>query len=411
MVAGDGGLSKEIWGWRKYTVFRLLTYTQCLTVVYQMRSRPIKWEPCYVIAFLGTMKLLLLNFLKSKPVIIALAIAVNITVIDIHSSTSNRTIGKSTITQSQLQIQLVHTLTGHKKVTFGVRAVAISSSGQTLISGGRDDTIKFWNLRTGKLVHSLDAHSDGITSIAISPDGKRIVTGGISTPTMKVWDLRTFLMLKGDSGHTQPVETVAISSDGRFIASGSDDGTIKLWDLHTLKLLDTITTHSGFVSKVAFSPDMQTLVSAGGGDDNTIRLIDLQTKKTRHILKGHKTGVDAIAITPDSKKLVTGSFRQLVSRNRAISTLKLWNLQTGKLLHEFTDNFSSVESLAISPDGKILICGNYDGTIKLWSLETLKPLHTFQDGSSSVLGLALSRDGKTLVSSNEDSIIHIWQIK
>ncbi|WP_442947904.1 WD40 repeat domain-containing protein [Nostoc sp.] len=65
----------------------------------------------------------------------------------------------------------------------------------------------------------------------------------------------------------------------------------------------------------------------------------------------------------------------------------------------------------MSPDGKILICGNYDGSIKLWSLETLKALHTFQDGSSSVLGLALSRDGKTLASSNEDSIIHIWQIK
>ncbi|QHG20593.1 PD40 domain-containing protein [Nostoc sp. ATCC 53789] len=157
----------------------------------------------------------LLNFLKSRPVIIVLAIAVNITGIDVHSSTSNFPIRKSTITQSQPQIQLVHTLTGHKKVTFGVRAVAISPSGQTLVSGGRDDTIKFWNLRTGKLLHSLDAQSDGITSIAISPDGKRIVTGGISTPTMKVWDLRTFLMLKGDSGHTQPVETIAISSDGK----------------------------------------------------------------------------------------------------------------------------------------------------------------------------------------------------
>ncbi|MEH1887689.1 WD40 repeat domain-containing protein [Nostoc sp.] len=114
-----------------------------------------------------------MNFLKSRPVIIVLAIAVNITVIDVHSFTSTFPIRKSTITQSQPQIQLVHTLTGHKKVTFGVRAVAISSSGQTLISGGRDDTIKFWNLRTGKLLRSLDAHSDGVTSIAISPDGKQ----------------------------------------------------------------------------------------------------------------------------------------------------------------------------------------------------------------------------------------------
>ncbi|MHC5721230.1 MAG: WD40 repeat domain-containing protein, partial [Nostoc sp.] len=107
------------------------------------------------------------------------------------------------------------------------------------------------------------------TSIAISPDGKRIVSGGITTPTMKIWDLRTQLMLtlNLESGHSLPVETVAISSDSRLIASGSDDHTIKLWDLHKLKLLDTITAHSEFVSKVAFSPDMQTLVSTGGGDD------------------------------------------------------------------------------------------------------------------------------------------------
>ncbi|MHC5772086.1 MAG: WD40 repeat domain-containing protein, partial [Nostoc sp.] len=133
-----------------------------------------------------------------------------ITVIDIHSSSSNLPIDKSKITQFQPQIHLVHTLTGHKKVTFGVRAVVISSSGQTLVSAGRDDTIKVWNLRTGKLLHSLNAHSDGVTSIAISPDDNRIVSGGISTPTMKVWDLRTFLLLNSDSGHTQPVETIAI---------------------------------------------------------------------------------------------------------------------------------------------------------------------------------------------------------
>ncbi|MEH1891356.1 MAG: hypothetical protein V7K92_18525 [Nostoc sp.] len=186
----------------------------------------------------------------------------------VHSSSSNPPIGRSTITQSQSHIQLVHTLTGHKKVTFGVRAVVISPDGQTLISGGRDDTIKFWNLRTGKLLRSLDAHSDGVTSIAISPDGKRIVSGGITTPTMKVWDLHTQLMLNIESGHTLPVETVAISSDGRFIVSGSDDHTIKLWDLHTLKLLNTIVAHSDYVSKVTISPDIQTLVSTGGGDDN-----------------------------------------------------------------------------------------------------------------------------------------------
>ncbi|MEH2093085.1 WD40 repeat domain-containing protein [Nostoc sp.] len=111
--------------------------------------------------------------------------------------------------------------------------------------------------------------------------------------------------------------------------------------------------------------------------------------------------------------------QRLVHRHRLLERSSLpniksisptWNLQTGKLLHEFADNFSSVESFVISPNGKILICGNYDGSIKLWNLEQGKLLHTSRNGSSSVLGLALSPDGKTLASSNEDSTIHIWQI-
>lgn len=58
----------------------------------------------------------------------------------VHSSGSNPPIVKSTITQPQIHIQLVHTLTGHKKAIFGVPAIAISPDGQTLISGGKDDT-------------------------------------------------------------------------------------------------------------------------------------------------------------------------------------------------------------------------------------------------------------------------------
>ncbi|MCC5607151.1 WD40 domain-containing protein [Nostoc sp. CHAB 5834] len=90
----------------------------------------------------------LLNFLKSKLAITALAIAVNITVIviDVHSSSSNPPIVKSTITQPQIHIQLVHTLTGHKKAIFGVPAIAISPDGKTLASSNEDGTIHIWQI-------------------------------------------------------------------------------------------------------------------------------------------------------------------------------------------------------------------------------------------------------------------------
>ena len=130
-----------------------------------------------------------------------------------------------------------------------VLSVAISPDGNTLASGSADKTIKLWNLKTGQLLHTLNAHSSWVNVVAISPDGQTLVSGSADN-TIKVWNLsngkllRTLKRQLGSEGHSGSVCSLTISPDGQTLASSSTDNTIKLWNLHTGKLLRTLIEHS-----------------------------------------------------------------------------------------------------------------------------------------------------------------------
>src|SRR6516162_4943192 len=102
-------------------------------------------------------------------------------------------------------------------------------------------------------------------------------------------------------GHTEVVTSVAYSPDGKTLASGSRDKTIKLWEVATGKEQATLKGHTGEVWSVAYSPDGKTLAS--GSWDATIKLWDVQTGQERATLKGHTRGVISVAYNPSSKTL------------------------------------------------------------------------------------------------------------
>lgn len=107
----------------------------------------------------------------------------------------------------------------------------LTPDGETLISYGRSNTVKMWNLQTGKLLHTLSGHSGGVWSVAISSDGQTIISGSEDS-TVKVWNLQTGQLLRTLSGHSDEVNSVAISGDdGQTIVSGSYDTDIRVWKL------------------------------------------------------------------------------------------------------------------------------------------------------------------------------------
>ncbi|MEG4083237.1 AAA-like domain-containing protein, partial [Microcoleus sp. POL10_C6] len=124
--------------------------------------------------------------------------------------------------------------------------------------------------------------------------------------------------------------------------------------------------------------------------------------KERNSLEGHSSTVNSVALSPDGLTLASASND---------NTIKLWHLQTQKQLATLTGHRSMVNKVAFSPDGLTLASASNDDTIKLWHLQTQKEFATLTGHSSSVYSVAFSPDGKTLASASSDRTIKLWHLQ
>ena len=278
-----------------------------------------------------------------------------------------------------------------------VNAIALSPDGQTLVSASFG-TIRIWNVRTGRLVRTLNpVHSKkSVNALAVSPDSSILASGG-SDNNLILWDLQTGRRVRTIPAHKAAINSIAFSNDGQTIASGSDDKTVRLWNVTTGGRLLTLIGHAGAVNAIALSRDGQTLAS--GGEDKTVRLWNLDTGEVRRIITGHAGPVNAVAFSPNGRVVASAS---------SDNTIRLSNVQDGKRTRTFKGHSSWVRTIAFSPDSRTLISGG--GDIIVWDLKTGKERSTLSGHSQFVNSVAIGRDSKTLVSGSPDRTIKIWQI-
>jgi WD40 repeat protein len=164
-----------------------------------------------------------------------------------------------------------------------VASVAFSPDGQLLASGGHNAKIHLWDPITGQRLRTLaieaktiwSALNSAVFSVAFSPDGNLLATA--DSYAARLWDPATGEQLGVLTDHTNVVESVAFGPDGQLLASASNDKTVRLWDPATGQQLGVLTGHTSVIQSVAFSPDGQLLASAGMGSDKTVRMWDPAT--------------------------------------------------------------------------------------------------------------------------------------
>jgi hypothetical protein len=237
----------------------------------------------------------------------------------------------------------LRSLEGH---THWVLAVAVSPDGRTIVSGSDDRTVKVWEAESGRLLRSLEGHTGGVNAVAVSPDGRTIVSGS-DDRTVKVWDAHDGRLLRSLEGHTSGVNAVAVSPDGRTIVSGSADRTVKMWEAESGRLLRSLEGHTDWVQAVAVSPDGRTIVS--GADDRTVKVWDAHDGRLLRSLEGHTSGVNAVAVSPDGRTIVSGSDDR---------TVKVWDTASGRLLRSLEGHTDRVNAVAVSPDGRTIVSGS-----------------------------------------------------
>ncbi len=276
-----------------------------------------------------------------------------------------------------------------------VNSVAFSPDGRRIVSGSYDKTVRLWDVESGKEITQFIGHSDSVNSVAFSPDGRRIASGSWDE-TVRLWDVESGKEITQFIGHSDDVNSVAFSPDGRRIASGADDNTVQLWDVESGKKITQFLGHSHCVKSVAFSPDGKSIVS--GSDDQTVRLWDAHTGKEITQFLGHSHRVNSVAFSPDGRRIVSGSLDK---------TVRLWDVESGKEIARFQHS-SSVNSVAFSPDGRRIVSASWDKTVRLWDVESRKEITRFQGHLGSVLSVAFSPDGRRIVSGSLDKTVRLW---
>jgi RNA polymerase sigma factor (sigma-70 family) len=276
-----------------------------------------------------------------------------------------------------------------------LRSLAFSPDGKLLVSGGWDRVLRLWDPATGCEVRQIDGPKDGVEAIAFSPDGK--VLAGAGDSCAYLWDAETGREIRRLQGHKGRVTALAFSPGGKLLAT-ADEGTIRLWEMPGGPAPRVFTIGAGSIYAVAFSPDGRALAAAGA--DRTVGVWAVEGGKVLHYLRGHNVEITGIAFSPDSQTLISVG----------CDAIRFWDVKSGESVSHPAGKVRNGTAAAFSPNGKLLALGSDQGVIQLWDWVAGEPLWQVDAHPARVQTLAFSPDGKTLASGSAEESIQLWNV-
>ncbi|MEI6207126.1 MAG: FlgO family outer membrane protein [Desulfuromonadales bacterium] len=244
------------------------------------------------------------------------------------------------------------TLTENSK---SVQSVAFSSDGKLLAAAGKSDRVVVWDIARRRQAFTLSLE-DTVTSVAFFPTGNSIAIG-TKKSRIVIWNFRNNKI--SDIRADKDVLAVAVSPDGKYIVSGGQDKNLTLWDSSNGSRIRTMTGHSNDVTSVLFSPGGKQIVSAGS--DKKIVVWETGTGDIKFQLAGHDNSIIALGISKDGRRLTSSE------SERGGGMLFVWDLGSGKELKRIKMS-QRAYSMTLTPDGRYAVTGS-DKYIHVYAVE------------------------------------------
>jgi WD40 repeat protein len=301
-----------------------------------------------------------------------------------------------------------------------VQCMAVSPDGKWLLTGGGDRAVRMFDLASG-IGGQFTTFGSWVRAVAFSPDGRlaaacghdRSVMSADCSGSVLVWDVELGRELRRFDAKGLLL-ALAFTPVGRRLLIGGTD-YLRVWDLETAELLALLNLEAGVMNgeavlSLAASPDGR-FALCGCRNQEGARLIDLERGDCVRRFTGGRCAwlfvLRPVAFSPDGLRVIAGSQDQ---------TARIWDVETGKQLACFSGHrgrwgwgWRGVVAVAFLPDGRRALSASEDGTVRLWEASTGREIERFDHGAR-VCSLAATRDGRRALSGGKDGVVRVWEL-
>ena len=258
-----------------------------------------------------------------------------------------------------------------------IYCLAISNDGKFIVTGSKDASLRVWDFDERKLVACYYGHTSYVNCVIVSSDSGFVVSGS-NDRLLIVWDLKMHCLRKVLGGHTGSIQSVALSLDEKLLISGSYDCEIRVWSMGDFGLVKVIKTQKQVCSLLFISNNKFAL-----GEILKINICDINSFSISQSIIAHNFAINSISKTSNNIYLITGSDDE---------TVKIWNLHSLSLHGTLKGHSDFVNSVCVTSDDSKIISSSNNSRIIIWSINSLSKIHQITHENKLLKGVKSFKD-------------------